>query len=257
MKLLASFVILCAVLYTLLVISMFVFQRNLLYYPVPYQPGVGAQEIQVKSDGLILSGWVLNPGRSRAIIYFGGNSEAIENNIANFEADFSDHSVYLIHYRGYGKSEGKPTEDGLYADALAIYDAIQDEHESINAMGRSLGSGVAVYLAAHREIDRLVLLTPYDSIVKVAQFHYPFIPAHYVARDRFEAFRYAPAISAPVLMITAELDRIVPVERALQLREYFSPGQVTYKMIPSAAHNDISEFKPYRELLKNFVARPG
>jgi pimeloyl-ACP methyl ester carboxylesterase len=256
MKLLVSIVLLFAVLYTLLLISMFVFQRSLLYFPVPYQQGISAQEIQVDNDGLTLSGWVLNPGRSRAMIYFGGNSEAIENNIVNFEADLSDYSVYLIHYRGYGKSEGKPTEDGLYSDALAIYDAIKEKYESISSMGRSLGSGVAVYLAAHREIGKLILLTPYDSIVKVAQVHYPFVPAHYVARDRFEAFQYAPGISASVLIVTAELDRVVPVERGLKLREYFSPEQVTYKMIPSAAHNNITEFEEYRQLLKRFVASP-
>lgn len=256
MKLFVSIIILCAVFYTLLVISMFVFQRSLLYYPVPYQQGISAQEIQIDNDGVTLVGWVLNPGRSRAMIYFGGNSEAIENNIANFEADLSDYSVYLIHYRGYGKSEGNPTEEGLYSDALAIYDAIKDQYESISLLGRSLGSGVAVYLAAHREIDKLILLTPYDSIVKVAQVHYPFIPAHYVARDRYEAFQYAPNVSAPVLMVTAELDRVVPAERALKLREYFSPEQVTYKMIPSAAHNNVTEFEAYRQLLRSFVAKP-
>lgn len=256
MKLLISILILIAVLYTVLLISMFVFQRSLLYYPVPYQQGVNAQEIEFDNDGIKLSGWILNPGRSRAMIYFGGNSESIENNIANFETDLSDYSVYLIHYRGYGKSEGKPTEEGLYSDALAIYDAVKEEYESISLMGRSLGSGVAVYLAAHREIDKLVLLTPYDSIVKVAQVHYPFIPAHYVTRDRFEAFRYAPDISAAVLIITAELDRVVPVERALKLRDYFSADQVTYRMIPSAAHNNVTEFSEYRQLLTEFLTDP-
>ena len=161
-----------------------------------------------------------------------------------------------MDYRGYGKSEGTPTEEGLYSDALAIYDAIEEKHESVSLIGRSLGSGVAVYLAAHREIDKLILLTPYDSIVKVAQVHYPFIPAHYVARDRFEAFRYAPDISAPVLIVTAELDRVVPVERALNLQKYFSPDQLTYRMIRSAAHNDVTDFSEYRQLLRNFVALP-
>ena len=256
MKTLLSIIILVAGLYALLLISIFIFQRSLLYYPVPYRQGINAQEIQFNNDGLELSGWILNPGRSRAIIYFGGNAEAIENNITNFEADLRDYSVYLIHYRGYGKSEGKPTEDGLYADALAIYDAIREQYQSVSLVGRSLGSGVAVYLAAHRKIDRLILLTPYDSIVKVAQVHYPFVPAHYAARDRFESFRYAPDISAPVLMVTAELDRIVPVERALKLREYFAPEQVTYRMIKSATHNNVTEFEEYRQLLKNFVAVP-
>ncbi len=229
------------------------FQRSLLYFPVPYQQGVKAEEIQFSNEGLQLSGWILNPGRSRAIIYFGGNSEAIENNIANYEGDLNDYSIYLVHYRGYGKSEGSPGEAGLFADALAIYDAIQEQYDSVSLIGRSLGSGVAVYLAAHRKIDKLILLTPYDSIAEVAQMHYPFIPVRYVARDRFESFRYASKITAAVLMVTAELDRVVPVERALKLREFFSDGQVTYRMIRSAAHNDVTEFSEYRELLSSFL----
>lgn len=232
---------------------MFLFQRNLLYYPVPYQAGISKEEISFNNQGVTLYGWILNPGRSRAIIYFGGNAEAIENNIANFEQQFEDYSVYLIHYRGYSKSEGEPTESALFSDALAIYDAIKPQYQSISLMGRSLGSGVAVYLASKRNTEKLILLTPYDSMAEVAQHHYPFLPVRYVARDRFESFRYAPNITAPVLMVTAELDRIVPTERALKLREFLTNTQVSYKMIRSATHNDITEFPEYRQLLNTFI----
>ncbi len=253
MKIILSFAVLVLLAYLFLVAVMFLFQRNLLYYPVPYQAGIDREEISFTNDGLELHGWILNPGKARALMYFGGNAESIENNIGNFEVTFRNHSVYLIHYRGYGKSEGKPTEPGLLSDALAIYDAIQPQHETISIMGRSLGSGVAVYLASKRAIEKLVLITSYDSIVEVAHSHYPFLPVRYLARDRFEAFRYAGDITAPVLMITAELDRIVPKERALALREYLTNTQVDYHVIASADHNDLAEFVEYQRILDGFV----
>ncbi len=256
MKIILTLLALISIFYLLLLLTMFLFQRNLLYYPVPYQHGINRDEVSFSNNGLTLHGWILNPGKTKALIYFGGNSEAIENNIENFETIFKDHSVYLIHYRGYGKSEGKPTEAGLFSDAIAIYDNITSRYQSISLMGRSLGSGVAVYLAAKRQTEKLILLTPYDSIAEVAQYHYPFVPARLVARDRFESFRYAPEVTAPVLIITAELDRVVPVERALKLSEFFKNNQVTYKMVNSAAHNNVTDYPEYLHLLSDFVGRP-
>ena len=218
MKTFFSIILLLVMLYLLLAGAMFLFQRSLLYYPVPHQEDIPREEVSFENDGLKLHGWVLNKGRSKALVYFGGNSEAIQNNIVEFESMFENYTVYLVHYRGYGKSEGNPTETGLFSDALAIYDVLQPQYEAISIMGRSLGSGVAVYLASKRKTEKLILLTPYDSIAEVAQVHYPFIPARYVARDRFESFGYAPQITAPVLMVTAELDRVVPVERAIRVR---------------------------------------
>ncbi len=256
MKIAFSILALLSLAYLLILAGMYLFQRSLLYYPVPYQHGINKDEISFNTEGVNLHGWILNPGKTHGLIYFGGNAEAIENNIEKFETILKDYSVYLVHYRGYGKSEGNPSESALFADALAIYDQIRSSHLSISVMGRSLGSGVAVYLASKRDTKKLILLTPYDSIAEVAQFHYPFLPARIVTRDRFESFRYAPKITAPVLMATAELDRVVPMERALKLREFLTNTQVTYHMIESAAHNDITEFPQYQRLLHDFVGMP-
>jgi len=244
---------LLAALYLLIVGAMFLFQRSLLYYPVPHQAGIAREAVSFKNDGLTLHGWVLNQGKSKALIYFGGNAEAIQNNIVDFESMFKNHTVYLIHYRGYGKSEGNPTETGLFSDALAIYDVLAPQYQAISIMGRSLGSGVAVYLASKRQTEKLILLTPYDSIAEVAQHHYPFLPARYVARDRFESFRYAAEITAPVLMVTAEMDRVVPKEHALKLREYFKATEVEYHMIHSATHNDVTGYPVYQNLVSEFM----
>ena len=253
MKILLSIVLLIVFSYLLLVAGLIIFQRSLLFFPVPYQEGIDREEVTFTNQDVKLHGWILNPGKSRAIIYFGGNSEAIENNILNFEAVFSDYSVYLIHYRGYGKSEGKPSEASLFSDSTSIYDQIKSQYQSISLMGRSLGSGVAVYLASKRDVENLILLTPYDSIAEVAQLHYPFVPARLVARDRFESFRYAPEVTAPVLMVTAELDRVVPAAHGLKLLEYFTNTEVIYRMIKSAAHNDVTDYTEYQQLLGEFI----
>ena len=253
MKILLSIVLLIVFSYLLLVAGLIIFQRSLLFFPVPYQEGIDREEVTFTNQDVKLHGWILNPGKSRAIIYFGGNSEAIENNILNFEAVFSDYSVYLIHYRGYGKSEGKPSEASLFSDSTSIYDQIKSQYQSISLMGRSLGSGVAVYLASKRDVENLILLTPYDSIAEVAQLHYPFVPARLVARDRFESFRYAPEVTAPVLMVTAELDQVVPAAHGLKLREYFTNTEVIYRMIKSAAHNDVTDYTEYQQLLGEFI----
>lgn len=255
MKIILSIALLIVFSYLLLVAGLFIFQRSLLFFPVPYQQGIDQEEVTFTNQGVKLHGWVLNPGKSRAIIYFGGNSEAIENNIYNFETVFNDYSVYLVHYRGYGKSEGKPSEAAFFLDSMAVYDQIKSQYKSISLMGRSLGSGVAVYLASKRDIENLILLTPYDSIAELAQVHYPFVPARLVARDRFESFRYAPEVIAPVLMVTAELDRVVPAAHGLKLREYFTNTEVTYRMIESAAHNDVTDYPEYQQLLGEFVRK--
>ncbi len=256
MKIAFSIIVMICLVYLLILTGMYLFQRSLLYYPMPYPQGINRDEITINTDGVSLHGWILNPGKSKGLIYFGGNAEAIENNIDNFEYIFKDYSIYLIHYRGYGKSEGKPTETALFADALTIYDEIRSSYLAISVMGRSLGSGVAAYLASQRDTEKLILLTPYDSIAEVAQFHYPFLPARLVTRDRFESFRYAPQITAPTLIVTAGLDRVVPAEHALKLMEFFTNTKVTYKMIKSAAHNDVTEFDQYHRLLRDFIYMP-
>jgi pimeloyl-ACP methyl ester carboxylesterase len=155
--------------YLLLAAFLYVYQRRLIYYPVALDPSFVAERIVVDNQGTRLQGWVLNPGQRKAVIYFGGNSEMITHRRGFFEDVFRDYSVYLINYRGYGDSEGSPSEAGLFSDALAIYDQLSPRHQSISAYGRSLGSGVAVYLAARRPLEKLILLTPYDSVAAVAQ----------------------------------------------------------------------------------------
>ena len=101
--------------YLLIAVFLYLYQRKLIYFPVPVDPGFIADEVTVENDGIRLHGWVLNPDQPRALIYFGGNSELITHRRGFFEDVFGDHSVYLINYRGYGHSEGRPSEAALFS----------------------------------------------------------------------------------------------------------------------------------------------
>lgn len=239
--------------YLLLAAFLYLYQRRLLYFPVPVDATFNAEAVMIENQGVRLHGWILNPRAEKALIYFGGNSEMITHRREFFEDVFSDYSVYLVNYRGYGDSESSPSESGLFSDALAIFDFVCSRHDSVSAYGRSLGSGVAVYLAANRRLEKLILLTPYDSVAEVAQRLYPMFPVRYLIKDHFDSAARAAAIDIPVLITSAEFDREIRLPHTLALKQRFTRALLDYQMITGAAHNNIVDFPDYREAVKKFV----
>jgi len=256
MKEIVSIALVLLAIYLLLATLLYVFQRKLIYYPTPLDPAFSSAKVSVDNQGTRLRGWVLNPGKTRALIYFGGNAELITQRSGYFEDIFHDYSVYLINYRGYGNSEGSPSEAGFFSDALAINDWVSTRHASITAYGRSLGSGVAVYLAANRPLEKLILLTPFDSVAEVAQKAYPMFPVTHLIKDRFDSAARAGEIEIPVLIASAEFDRVVKLAHTLALKERFTRAVLDYRMIAGAAHNNITDFPEYRATIKKFLAKP-
>ena len=119
-------------------------------------------------DGVTVRGWFVRAAHSPAplVIFYGGNAEEVSWQVS--EPWPSDWSLALVNYRGYGQSEGKPSEQALFADAELVFDALAAradvDRTRIVLVGRSLGSGVATYLASRREVAGLVLISPYDSM---------------------------------------------------------------------------------------------
>ena len=121
--------------YILMGILLFANQRSQIYFPVPELEITGEESYVTRNKDVVLKGWVLNQGKSDAIIYFGGNAENVGYNVPQFKEVFKESTVYLLNYRGYGGSSGKPTESNLYDDALHIYDEIKPNHNSISIIG--------------------------------------------------------------------------------------------------------------------------
>jgi len=252
MKSLLSIISAFILIYLLAMSLLYLFQRTLLFPVVSEVIGVERDTIVFTNKGIDLHGWVLNQGQRKAIIYFGGNAEEISSNINVFEAALQEYSIYLVDYRGYGKSEGSPTEEGLFSDAIFIYDQIKSEYASISVIGRSLGSGVAVYLGTSRDIEKLLLLTPYDSIAEVAQSHYPMFPTRHLVLDKFESINRAEDITVPVLIVAAEFDSVVPNIHTNKLLEKLINSDVTFQMVKHVKHGNIEKSNEYRTALQNF-----
>jgi pimeloyl-ACP methyl ester carboxylesterase len=213
--LLAGYVILCLLLYLL--------QRQLIYFPVPasYPPDnplvlrQGQQQVLVSQRPL---------ASQQALLYFGGNAEDVSVSLAEFAQAFPDHALYLMHYRGYGGSAGRPSEQALVSDALALFDQISQQHSDITVIGRSLGSGVAVQLAAQRPVQQLVLITPFDSLTALASQQFPLFPVRWLLKDRYESAQAAASINTPTLLLVAKQDEIIDPERGEALYQAFPTG---------------------------------
>ena len=231
-------------------VVLFVLQRNFLYFPQPAAPVSDVAAISFDSDGEQLRGWVVNEGRAKALMYYGGNAENIENNIAFFKDVLPEYSVYLIPYRGYGNSTGSPTEEHLYHDALSIFDRVTVNHEQITLMGRSLGTGVATYVAANRQVTKLVLITPFDSIVNVAKSVYWMFPVNLLLKDKYLSINRVENITAQTYIFIAEHDQVIPRARAESLIAQFAEQLVATTLITGASHNDISQYRQYVTELK-------
>jgi uncharacterized protein len=239
-----------ALVYLALCAVLFVNQRSMIYFPQPRSPGSGAATITLPADGAEVLVTVRPHGGPNALIYFGGNAEDVSYNLPGLSTAFPDYAVYLLHYRGYGGSSGKPSEAALFTDALALFDKVRIEHNNIVVVGRSLGSGVAVHLASLRPVARLVLVTPYDSLQELAAHQFPYFPVRWLLLDKFESWRYATQVIAPTLVLAAEHDEVVPRASTESLYARFRAGVASLRVVAGTSHNTISQSPEYLPLLK-------
>lgn len=254
MRAVVLFLIVAAVVYLGLCIFVYATQRSQIYFPTAETHHPGARAVRLRSHGESLKIWEISRAGSRALVYFGGNAEDVSWNIDALSAAFPDHSLYLVNYRGYGGSTGQPSEAGLFADALTVYDHVRAQRSEISLVGRSLGSGVAVYVASQRPVHRLVLVTAYDSLVNVARSHFRFLPVGLLLRDRYESVRRARDIKAPTLMVIAGDDEIIPRARSEALSNAFPPEQVQVQVVRGAMHNSLDLSPEYLRAVQAFLA---
>ena len=230
-----------------------VYQRSFIYFPTEAVADASETKQLFKSGDETISAWVVNPGQENATIFFGGNAVNAYLAIPQVKRTLQNFTSYLIDYRGYGSSSGTPSEKALMEDAIAIHDAVKLKHKTITAVGRSLGTGVASFLAANRDLHKLVLITPYDSIEAVAKGRYPIYPISTLLKDKFDTLSLVPSITEKTLILIAENDWVVPIKHAHKLASAFNPKQLTVKTITNTSHNSISQQPVYEILIRDFI----
>ena len=195
----------------------------------------------------------------RLLLFFHGNGgEALHRDwVVRLAADST--LVALVEYPGYGARPGRPSEPALFAAATDAYDRLTATYPNLPVvvMGESLGTGVACYLAAHRTVERLALVSPFTSIVGVAAWHYPWLPVRWMLRDRFESTHWLSGVRTPLHVVHGEQDGIVPIHFAGALFAGYRGQQKTLTRIARVGHNDLvpalltwSETENFRRFLR-------
>lgn len=255
-----------AVAYLLVLAAAFLFQTSLLF-PVhlagrsgPLPPG--AQRFAVEmADGETIHGLHIPPrqppeGGRLLVLGFGGNAWNADH-VASYLHDlYPEADVAAFHYRGYGPSGGRPSAEGLLADAPQLHDFVagQIDPDRIVAIGFSIGGGVAAHLASRRPLDGLILVTPFDSLAAVARDHYAWLPTGLLLRHRMTPADDLSHVSTPVALIAGARDTLIRPERTEALRAVV-PHLVLDRTIAGAGHNDIYERPEFRQAMAEALLR--
>ncbi len=246
--------IICTSIYAGICAFFFFTQRSFIYFPRQRQNHT-VNKIQVDTEQAIIELSVSNAKSTRAILYFGGNAEDVSLSLPEYSRRISNVAIYMVHYRGYGGSTGSPSEDGLRHDALAIYRHLKDKHSDILVVGRSLGTSLAIGVAAHFDPKGVLLITPFDSIQAIARRVVPFLPIRLLLSDPYLSIDLASGIQCPTLILAASDDEIIPKENTLRLVKKFPPEIATLQVIPETDHNSISSSSLYWSSVCHFVEK--
>lgn len=209
------------------------------------------------AGGARLAGTLLPPrqpagalGDGVLVIGFGGNASHADHVALMLQGLYPSAHVVVFHYRGYGRSGGSPSARALLEDALTVHDHVVKTvtPKRTVAVGISIGAGIAAYLARHRNLAGLILVTPFDSIEAVAKSHYPWAPVGLLLRHRMPAIEFVRDRETPTAVIAAGNDSIVPPDHAKALMRAI-PNLVYERMIADAHHNDIYGREEYADAM--------
>jgi len=254
--------------YALVLVSVYLLQGRMLYLAnvpgrtltmTPADLRMEYEDVFIETaDGVTLHGWFI-PGRSaRTLLFFHGNAGNISHRLESIRQFRNlELSVFIIDYRGYGQSEGRTTESGIYRDADAAWRYLTETRRvvpgDVVVFGRSLGASVAARLAAQQDPLALIVESSFTSVPEIAQEIYPWLPARWLSRSRHATRDYVRDVRCPVLVIHSRDDEIIP----------YSHGQAIFDAVPGSrtlltlygSHNDafIQDERSYMEGLWAFL----
>jgi pimeloyl-ACP methyl ester carboxylesterase len=246
--------------YALIVLYVFVTQRNLLYFPERGRPDLaraGVADMQIieltAADGVKLSAWFKHaaPGKPN-MLYLHGNAGNLERCGEKLRPYLdAGLGVLALDYRGYGMSQGQPNETGLYADARAALDFLAEK--PVILYGESLGSGVAVEMAVERPVAALILEAPFTSIGDAGAVHYPWLPTRWLSIDKFDSAAKISRFNGPILVLHGERDPTVPAAQGKRLLE-LAGSRAEGVFFPQGDHVNLHELGSAK-LVLDFIAR--
>jgi fermentation-respiration switch protein FrsA (DUF1100 family) len=247
-----------------------VLERSFIYFPEreligdPAEFGLAFDDAYfVARDGVRLHGWFVPGPGDLTCLWFHGNAGNISDRLENLRLlhDELGVSVFIFDYRGYGRSEGSPSEQGTYRDAEAalayLLSRSDVDPERIVYFGRSLGSAVAVELATRRPPFALILESPFTSMADLVRHHYRFLPATGLIRTKYDSLSKIGKVRARLLVLHGDQDDIVPFEAGKRLFEAANEPKRFYA-IRGAGHNDTYMVggREYFRALREFVENP-
>jgi fermentation-respiration switch protein FrsA (DUF1100 family) len=242
-------------------------QESLLFYPQPAiaRPAAPAgwriEDVSLQTrDGKRLAGVLLMPpvARPPLVIFFGGNAQEATSFAPSVAATYGERAVLLVNYRGYGASEGRAGEAALVGDGIELFDwaarRADIDASRIALHGVSLGTGVAVQVAAARPAKCVVLTSPYASALDIAREMYPWLPVAWLLRHPFDSAARAPALRMPALILVGNVDTLIPPRHSERLASLWG-GPVERVTFEGFGHNDIDVNPRYAGTIREFLDR--
>jgi pimeloyl-ACP methyl ester carboxylesterase len=236
-------------------------QDSLIFHPQPMSEASRqlvantAESIFIEApDGTRLHAW--HRKGSPLVLYFGGNAEEVSWMIARAAHHAPGTGWLLVDYRGYGSSDGAPSQKNLVADALLWYEYATRKLGAarIFLFGRSLGSGVAVQVAAARPVAGVIVIAPYDSLTSLGRRYYPFLPVGLMLRHPFDSVSLAASIDAPLLCLVAERDEVIPLVHSTRLFDAWR-GPRRWVELKGARHNSTDDAPAFWQAIREFLAQ--
>jgi uncharacterized protein len=192
------------------------------------------------------------------VFYLHGNTGSLKRwQFMAEEVSSYGYDVFVMDYRGYGRSKGKRSEAVMHKDAEFCFDWLLDKYKESKTViyGRSLGSGFATKLASRKKCDLLVLETPFYNFPELARFYLPFLPVKYLLRYKFRSDIHIRNVDSPILILHGTKDIVVPYKSALQLfRDAENHArQVSMTTIVGGKHGNLNSFPLFREKMSDFL----
>ena len=260
-------VIIIASVYIIFAGFLFIFQSHYVYYPVrplsadPASIGLNFESISFETaDRVKLSGWFIPGENARGVVLFcHGNAGNISHRLESIQIFHQlGLDIFIFDYRGFGQSEGKPTEQGTYQDAEAAWQYLTEERQvnpnKVIVFGRSLGGAVASWLAQRHTPGALIIESTFTSLPDIAARLYPYFPVRLLSRFKYNTAEYLDRINCPVLIVHSRDDEIMPFSHGQRLFEMAKEPKRFLEI--SGTHNEgfIISGKRYEEGLNTFVS---